>query len=477
MKLHIKSVLLFTANRYVCYAMNFVRGILIAKFMGPYIYGVWSLLTLLQSYMIYSGFGLQFATSIELSTGLVPESSTHNKIINVAFTLTLLLSFFLCILTWGGIHYGSPIFVNSTGQEYLLMLAFIAGLYNIQSLLINVYRVYRKLSKIAFSEITTALISLLVVFFFKDRALIWASLVSMMMSMIIGISVFMINSPFTIKLSLDARVCSKLLSIGIPLLIYNSSFILITMIGRTIIGLYYPIEIMGYYSFANAISSTSVLAVDAIAWIFFPTILSKTHEGVNNELVLAALNKIKVLYITAVTIIILIIIIMLPVLLNFLPIYKPAQETLTVLLLSQALLSISFADNCLALARKKQVIITAISLLTVGIISGLSMIAAVQKLDFLWVAVSVFIGTFVYNILQGYFGYYLLNKSWKVDIKELQPWRNVFVILIVLSGALSGHSQLLNVVALMIFTLIKRRQIKELYVYGITKLRPTEIKA
>jgi len=472
MDLRFNTVILFTANRYVCYAMLFLRGVMIAKFLGPYLYGVWSFLTLVQQYLGYTGLGLNFAANVELSTGLEPDSAERRKVISSSFTLTVLISLAVCLVMFLLQLFEVPFLASYPGNEYLLPVTVIAGLTNVQQLLVNVYRCYGKLAKIVFSELSLAVLTLLILFFFRDKALISASLVAMILALVANLAVFLYRPPFPIGISVNGAASKRLLAIGIPLLVYNFSFILITLIGRTIVGMYYPIEAMGIYSFANVISGTAMLAVESVAWIVFPTILSRIHEGVDNETATSTLSTVRDLYATSVFVTVFMIILCLPVLFHFLPSYRKAQETLNILLLSQAVLSISFGYNCLAIARKKQVMISAISLFSVFAISCMSFIVARLGLDIKYIAVCVLAGTVIFNLLQGVFGYYLLNGVWQFDLGRIFPASNLAAVVLLLLGGLLDYPALMYLLGISIFAAGNLRQLKGLYQFCAARWNP-----
>ena len=467
-------VILFMVNRYVCYALLFIRGILIAKFLGPYLYGVWSFLTLVQQYLSSTSLGLHFAVNVELSTGVKLDSLDRKHIISTSLTLNMLISLVVCVLAFALSFSDIKLLSNYPGYEYLVPVTIIAGLTNIQQLLVNIYRSYEMLNKIVFSELFLAVLTLFVVFLFEDRSLIFASLVAMILATSMNLAVFLINPPFPMNVSIDVGIAKRLLIIGIPLLVYNFSFILITMIGRTIVGLYYSIEEMGIYSFANVISGTAMLAVESVAWILFPAILSKIHQGVDNEIATMSLNKVRDFFGTSVFVTVFIIILFLPILFHFVPSYRPAQGILNILLLSQAVLSISFGYNCLAIARKKQNIISIFSLVTVIAISCMCLLVASFGLSIKFIAVSILIGTLFFVILQGYLGHYLLHGVWRANIKTIFPLSNLVAILLFLFGELFSYSVLLHLIGLTVFIAGNVKQLRDLYQFCLVKCFPSK---
>src|SRR5436190_11715580 len=134
-------ILLFTACRYFVYALFFVRGILVAKLLGPSLYGVWGFLVLVQQYLSYVGIGAHYAVNVQLSTQSDATVEEQSKKIDIALTVTLVTALLL-VLAGGGVRgFGIPLFEKYGFQRYALIVAIVAGLNQLQQVLTNVYRV------------------------------------------------------------------------------------------------------------------------------------------------------------------------------------------------------------------------------------------------------------------------------------------------------------------------------------------------
>ncbi|MEI7849330.1 MAG: hypothetical protein WCK35_26260, partial [Chloroflexota bacterium] len=114
-------VLLFMTNRYVSYVLLFVRGILVAKFLGPTMFGVWGFLMLVQQYLAYTNLGVQPALNVELSTEDA-SSELRAELMGTALIHTLMI---FCGLVFFGfvIQANSiPLFEKYSFNHYTLAL-------------------------------------------------------------------------------------------------------------------------------------------------------------------------------------------------------------------------------------------------------------------------------------------------------------------------------------------------------------------
>ena len=461
-------VLLFTANRYVAYALTFIKGVLIARFLGPNFFGIWGFLMLVNQYLSYTSLGIQYAINVDLAT----ESAEQNKDekIAVAFTLTTLIMVLLSLLGLGIWGSNFPVFSKYSFNQYAMVLSLVAGLNHFLQLFANIYRVYGHLLRIAIGEFISALLPLLSVLVFRGDALIFALLWAMIISRIISCIIFLVKPPFRLLLSLDFQNIRHLLSLGIPLLFYNISFYLIMISGRTIVSTFYSVEIMGYYSLANSITTASMLGLKAIAWVVFPDVLSRVHSDVPNKRVASTVRRVNDLYGTAVFLCVVILALFLPLLFLFLPEYKPVEKTLKLLLLSQTMLSASFGYNCLAIAREKQIKVAGISLIAVAVVTCSGILGAYLGFDFVWIAICMFLGTFVFALLQIRLGIAMLKQESATGIVEAIGLGKIVASILFLVGTFLGYPILSVVVALGSFVLLDRKKLRLLLKFLLGKV-------
>lgn len=466
------STLLFTANKYVVFGLQLVRGVLVAKFLGPYGFGVWGFATLLQQYLQFANLGLPYAVNVQLSTEAMDHPEKRKPILNVAFTMIILIATLLALVGLGTQILTPTLFEKYGFSQFAGIVGIVAGLFQVQLLLTFVYRQYGKLSRIAASDMLGAFLPLMAALAFRDEALIMALLYSLALAEIISVIIFMIRPPFEISLSLNPRYMQSLLRVGIPLLVYNFSFVLIAIIARTIISVFYSVETLGFYTLASSLSAISLLGVSAVAWVVFPSLLAQTREGVSDAVVERTIAKVNDTYVIAVFLTVYVTILVLPVFFAFLPQYKPAEPVLVVLLLSEALFSISFAYNIVAISRGKQLVVAGASLTAVAVVAGLGLLVALLKLDFVWISMAVLAGAFVYMVLQVRIGSRLLNlgRVQKGHLSGILPWSSIAGILLFLLGAMSGYQFLLGGFGLFVFTLGSLRQLKQFWCFALQKV-------
>lgn len=466
------SIFIFSVSRYLGYGLKVIRSILIAKFLGVYFFGIWGFLSLVQRYLLYTSFGLPNAVTVELSTEGFVHQEKQKQIIGVSLSFLFFVFILLTVAGLGIQLFEIPVSEKYKFSQFAIFVSVIIGLNHFNQLFANIYRVYKKLTRIIVGEQLHNILPLAAVLVFRGETLLVALLISLILSRAFAILIYMVKPPFLISLSLNLRQLRELLSIGVPLLIKNFSFYLITIAAHTIISIYYSIEEMGYYSLAYTITNSTLLGLNTVAWVIFPTILSKTSNNVPDEEVVATVGKINDLYNTSVFLFVYGVILSMPFLFMLLPNFKPASPVLYILLLSQALISVSFGYNSVAISRKKQLKVAQISIVAVIFVVSLSLMCALLKLQFIWIAFSVFVGTFVYTFLQSRLGASLLHKG-KIPSNYFQnmlPLGSLCAVLISLSFAFLDHTTLGGVLGFSIFAIANRSKLIYLWNYLFRKM-------
>jgi O-antigen/teichoic acid export membrane protein len=457
-----KPVVFFTASRYFSYALLFLRGLLVAKLLGPYFFGIWGFITLYQQYLSFTSLGIQFAVNTELALLQQDDQKRRDSLINSSFTLTLII---FCIVVGVAFilqFFHIEIFKTEGSYKYIILTFLIAGLQHFRELFSNIFRVFNDYWRIAVGELLIAVVTLIVVFFFKDENLIVSLLLSWTISLAISIVIFVVNAPFKLRLSLELKEVKGLMSIGLPLLVYTISYYLMTLSSRTIISIYYDLDIVGYYTFANTITNATLLGLNVASWVFYPTILSKLKEGTGESEVRNTVSRVNNLYGVAVVLIVYLGIIFFPLFYIFLEKYRRAGTVLNILLLSQAVLSLGFVFNTLAIARKKHNQIALISLASTVLSTGLCLIFANLKMDFVWLAVSTLLSFTVYTIIICLYGFKLLGIK-GFNLLEFFPFSLQFSMILFLIGSFSDYSMICYFSGLSIFIWTNRRNLMDIF--------------
>lgn len=456
-------ILFFLATRYTGYVLLFLRGLVIAKFLGTFYFGIWGFLTLVLQYLSYSSLGVNFAITVQLSTNSPTSVDQKASQANIAINSSIILSLLLILLGPASQWMGIELFSRFNFSRYMMLILLIAGTTNVQQVIINILRCEKRTTIIAINEIITAVLLLTAAFYFKDKNLIESQMIVLMFADILSLVLFTFQYPFKYRLQLDWQLVKILFKLGLPLWIFNFSYYLITISMRSIISAFYPIEILGYYTLGNSISFATLLGLQTIGWVIYPEVLFQLSKTDDMEYTLGSLSRINNLYNTLCFFFVFILILFLPLILFFLPQYQPALPVITIMVISQAVMSSSFGSNALSVSRNKQNQVALIGIFVVALISGLGIVVSLLHYDQIWIALILLMGSVLYTTFQIRLSSELLDigSKFKSDLLHLYPLSSILAILLAIVGSFTLFPALFNIIACSMFFIINKNSIIE----------------
>ncbi len=462
-----RKIFLFIINRYFNYGLLFIRGIILARFLGPEEYGNWGFITLFLLYFSYaSTLGINYATTVSLSSS---EKTQEQKatIASSAVIITATINLGIMILGIGTHFFNIPVFSRFSFGQYLILVTLIIATTNLQQVLTNIYRVMQGIKKIAIVETISAILLLGSSIIFREKDLVTYQLLFMLFASLVSIAIYFFHLPFKLQTHFEKAEPKRLFNVGFPLLIYNFSFYLIAMSARTIVNGFYTNEILGYYTLANSLSNAVLLGFQSAAWAIYPDVLTKTVNEVDNETVSNLIEKVNLVYNTACFLLIFLVISALPLLLLFLPAYRPSLPVITILLFAQSILAVSFGFNALSVARNQQNVVAKISIGVVFLITISGSITSLLQLNYFWVAVITLIGSVIYTGFQTLLGFRLLGKTGKKihQISAILSPRFLVPMTIAIIGSFTPVPIYYSIGAALAFFLLHIKNIKTVFGY------------
>jgi O-antigen/teichoic acid export membrane protein len=464
-----RQLLGFTAAKYLTYALQAVRGLVIAKVLGPTLFGLWGIITLVQQYFSYTHLGVHVAANVELSTKSRLDISEVREVVSPVLGITLAIGIALIVAVVGYSMY-VPIRIENYGiNGFVVALAFLAVFQNYYQVAMNVQRVYGNLLRINLAELLVAAIPLCAVPFFEGLALVRALIWSMIGASVIGLLVLTTKSSFAWRHSFAWSKMSSVLRTALPLFVLMVSTYLLLVGTRTIVGVFYDLESLAYYSLANSLATASTLGIHAISWAINPLILHKFRPE-ETSLKLETVERVSSLYRSLVFLVTGTIVFLSPLLFVVLDKYRPARGILVLLLVGQMINSFGYGFNTLAIARKRLSEVTRLSLLALGSALILALAASYANLPAEWVALSTIVGGIVYTTTQNSLGRRILSARAErvTDIMRdnFKPQVSIPVVLLVASGFLPVPYAW-SLAGLMLYIVLNYASVRQVFDYAI----------
>jgi len=434
--------------------------VLIAKILGPELYGIWALIVLARQYLMYSSFGIKYAITVKLST----SKNNLNKSLYISSSVHIILFITLILLTIALLIYYDVIsgFLPEI-QQYLILVVCMVTLLQFQELFKNIFRVINKIKQVIFLEFVFAISPFFVIFFFQNEVLIeWllgASIFAAFLNLVYSLRILRINlKQFSFKIQ------KELIQIGFPLLINNISFYLILLSVKTITSIFFESKLFGYYALSESIVNAVFLGLHSILWYFFPKLLKHFSREQDIKKLTDQITSFSFVYINSVFTISFIAILCIPVLLLFLSDYNPISPILSILLLNQGILSFSAIYSSLIIARGGQVRLAKISVIGVVVAISTALIAANLNLPIKYMALPSVCAFTVYSLLVfQYANRRFLGKAQINSLSNLSPGIITGVLIIILYFVMEDYMIILFVIAFISFAALNVRNFKRMY--------------
>lgn len=401
----------YSLIKYIALGIGFLKGIVNAKFLGPELLGILGNLILVLGYCSYANLGVLNAMNREYVLYKDKDEKKADEVINTAFTFLFLVSIVLLIFGIGSL----VIYKNQFGI-YLLLIFIIAIFEQFRALFVNYFRLMDNYKLINLIEIIYSIIAFIITFILIEKMEVFAVLLSML---VCGIAIFIVGiyKMKKVKITLNKSILKDLISVGVPLLIYNLGFYILTTVDRFIIIKYLDKSALGYYTFANSMVSGTLVFITSLLFLLYPKVIKEFNErqGVNIP------NKVKsytkVLELAGVIFFIVGIICMRPFIGIFLPRYMESIGVYMLLLMAVIINNLAYFSNCYIVSNGKQKYLVYLQIATIILNFVLNTVFVKFGLGIKGVALGTLCANFMYSLLQ-YLIFIKLNTK-KISFKNI----------------------------------------------------------
>jgi len=271
-----QSALLYVSE-YISIFFKFGSGFLIAKFLGPALYGLRTLFGLVLEYQYFSHLGTLSAMQREVPyfRGRKDEKGAEH-IINNVFGVNFLYSLVACAIL---IFVALCLKQNNYERIYVDFVIFLS-LYIVVNKIGDFYRTKLIVDKRAFliGKVTVlygcvnALACVTLVYYFGLRGLF----LGLLIGSVVKVAFMVINVGQIPAIQLSGKVIWGLLKVGFPIMLTGLMFILFRSIDRVMIAAMLSKEMLGYFAIGTIVSGLIYSSIsEIIRVIFFPRLMEK----------------------------------------------------------------------------------------------------------------------------------------------------------------------------------------------------------
>ncbi|WP_214228851.1 oligosaccharide flippase family protein [Pedobacter sp. B4-66] len=425
--LYTNKVVSFMITKYLAFGLQIINSMLIAKYLGLYFFGIYGFITLVLQYINYTNFGVYYSYQVIFASKNEMTSEEQKRLTSSAFWSLVAISIALFV---GVIVVLSVDSLNLNDKynfkEFIVPVITIGILVHFNNLFITIFRLFGKVKTINIYSLIPPVFQFIALFVFKGKELLWAVVLALLISHVIGLLLFIYYSPIKgivfgfPKLSYVKELFRR----GFFLLCYALSFYGIIITARTLVSYYYSIEDFALFNFSNSISQAIFLLLGSLNYLFYPKLINVLSNKTDSRELIDFIEKIRKFYLTLTLLIILFSLLAMPVLFLYLPSYHKASKSLQLLLLGQLLIDNSYGYSTLLVQRGKENILTIIACFTAALVAILSMIFHHFQLSFESVAIAVVISVLFYNFFVIYYG----NKLTRQFSSFLSLFRYIYKV-------------------------------------------------
>lgn len=271
-----KYSLNYTVVQYLVLGIGFVKGIYVAKYLGPELMGSYGLIVLVLEYLRFSNLGTVSAMNLELSVnkGASGKEAYVKKVEDTTFTYMLCIAA-LCAFAAIVVHRYFGADVAQDVLPYLYAVAFIAIAGQAKIFMIIKARLEERYNLINLIEFVSNVILLAVILFAIKRYMLDAVVGAMVVSSAAIIVLFVVTGSRGLSLRIDGKLVGRLILLGAPLLVYNLFEKVFTTVDRLVILHYLTRTDLGYYTLSTTIMRSTMVILSSFTFLYYPKFLKK----------------------------------------------------------------------------------------------------------------------------------------------------------------------------------------------------------
>lgn len=280
----VKDTLFYSSSTILSRFFGFIRSIIVARFLGPSLYGMWNALFIILEYSRYSSLGVLNAMNREIP--FYRGKKEHEKVKNIrnmgfsaACIPSLIIGLALVLISIFIKGHVGPKWVAAL--RVVAVLVFARQLYDFFVLLLRSAHEFKLLSKIqlAFAILDLALIGLLVVRF-GFYGFLWAIVLTYIL--IICYMFYRNHRRYKLKFYFDKKLLIRLAKIGVFITLIGVVVNLRTTVDRLMIVRFLGVTELGYFGISYVLIRFIFLIPSAISQIIYPRLVERYGSSNKN---------------------------------------------------------------------------------------------------------------------------------------------------------------------------------------------------
>ena len=280
----IRASLSYGAFQYVVLVISFVKGIYVARYLGPTVLGSYGLVVLITGYFQFANLGVHAAMNLEVSTRRDHSAGAEvlGRVVESAWTYTLMTGVVLACTVFIIRQWFSSSFPPDIAR-YLYALCFIGFCGQFRLFTLTLARLRRRYRLINVLELISAGAVLSVVLVFGARYKLDAVVGGMLLASIITLVIGLVAAIQARVVRIRVDMIPTLVAVGIPLFIYEICDHVFVTVDRWMIATWLERQDLGYVTLSYSFATSTLVLLSAFTYLSYPDFLGAFHLTSGDE--------------------------------------------------------------------------------------------------------------------------------------------------------------------------------------------------
>jgi O-antigen/teichoic acid export membrane protein len=267
----LRGLLTLTLSRYLVRALSMVKGLLVARLLGPELYGLFGLLVVFFGYSAYADLGLFGGLTktlpVHLARGEEDRMRRAERVgLGGVTVFTTLFTVALFLLLW---RRGTA----TVPTLLALSLGMVAQQFFKQITVL--LRARNRIGEAAFAFSLVQFFDILFVLALVMPFRVTGVFLGQALAFVAATLVLVRRSRFSLRMSWDSRLVAQLVGSGFPLVISTITFLMLQTVDRLLIAGYSDKIALGHYMIGVFCASTVYYIPQSLEYVLFPSFREK----------------------------------------------------------------------------------------------------------------------------------------------------------------------------------------------------------
>ena len=412
-----KYAAVYTATRYLSFFFIGLSGFIVAKILGPTIFGIYSALMIIVNYSRFSDLGL-FEALLKKYPFYIGSAKKQEAILtkNICFSFSMLSSFALAI-----VMVIASFFLKNYSETTINGLRLVALLVVVQQYFLlstAIFRVRKEFVKVSIINVLYSVAKLIFIIILALKYELEGAIIATIIAYLVAIFYCIFRGKFGLSFALKPGKIVELFKFGFLPLLITVSWLIYTSIDKIMIILYLDSTQLGLYSIGALLLQLLFYMPQTLGFILYPYFLEKHGREKNITNLRVYFEKSSYVINVVMPFVIGFTILCVPFVLSYLlNQYRPAQNLIIILVITTFFSALTSITNIFLLTADKEKHTVKYQVFAIFVAIGLNYFFLTKGYGILGVSIATFLTFLIYGYLLTNISLDVLGYTLKQKIK------------------------------------------------------------